>query len=171
MPALWAASFRHWLRHPRPLALALVGMSLGVATIIAVDIATASSRRAFELSMDAVNGAATHEIVGGPQGIDERLYVDLRTHDLVAGEVQPALAPVVEGYVTVGDREMQLVGVDPLASPELEVRGGVGVGRNGSDRAGAAEERAEKGSAGDREGRVGGAKGGVGAASGDAEKE
>src|SRR3984885_7041389 len=123
MPALWAASFRHWLRHPRPLALALVGMSLGVATIIAVDIATASSRRAFELSMDAVNGAATHEIVGGPQGIDERLYVDLRTHDLVAGEVQPALAPVVEGYVTVGDREMQLVGGDPLARPGLEVRG------------------------------------------------
>jgi putative ABC transport system permease protein len=131
MPALWAASLRHLLRHPAQLALALVGLSLGVATIIAVDIATASSRRAFELSMDAVNGAATHEIVGGPQGIDERLYVDLRTHDLVAGEVQPALAPVVEGYVTVGDREMQLVGVDPLASPELEVRGGVAVGRGG----------------------------------------
>ena len=133
MPTLWAASLRHLLRHPAQLALALVGLSLGVATIIAVDIATASSRRAFELSMDAVNGAATHEIVGGPQGIDERLYVDLRTHDLVAGEVQPALAPVVEGYVTVGDREMQLVGVDPLASPELEVRGGVEVGRGGGD--------------------------------------
>jgi putative ABC transport system permease protein len=132
MPTLWAASLRHLLRHPAQLALALVGLSLGVATIIAVDIATASSRRAFELSMDAVNGAATHEIVGGPQGIDERLYVDLRTHDLVAGEVQPALAPVVEGYVTVGDREMQLVGVDPLASPELEVRGGVEVGRGGA---------------------------------------
>jgi putative ABC transport system permease protein len=132
MPTLWAASLRHLLRHPAQLALALVGLSLGVATIIAVDIATASSRRAFELSMDAVNGAATHEIVGGPQGIDERLYVDLRTRDLVAGEVQPALAPVVEGYVTVGDREMQLVGVDPLASPELEVRGGVEVGRGGA---------------------------------------
>src|ERR1700722_6674021 len=132
MPVLWAASFRHLLRHPAQLALALVGLSLGVATIIAVDIATASSRRAFELSMDAVNGAATHEIVGGPQGIDERLYVDLRTHDLVAGEVQPALAPVVEGYVTVGDREMQLVGGDPLASPELGGGGGVEFGRGGA---------------------------------------
>jgi putative ABC transport system permease protein len=129
------------LRHPAQLALALVGLSLGVATIIAVDIATASSRRAFELSMDAVNGAATHEIVGGPQGIDERLYVDLRTHDLVAGQVQPALAPVVEGYVTVGDREMQLVGVDPLASPELEIRGGIGAGQGGV--AGGEKERVE----------------------------
>ena len=161
MPVLWAASLRHLLRHPAQLALALVGLSLGVATIIAVDIATASSRRAFELSMDAVNGAATHEIVGGPQGIDERLYVDLRTHDLVAGELQPALAPVVEGYVTVGDREMQLVGVDPLASPELEVRGGIGAGRGGPE-----NRRAEKG-------RLGGAEahGGVGSEREDGEKE
>jgi putative ABC transport system permease protein len=108
---LWAASFRHLLRHPAQLALALVGLSLGVATIIAVDIATASSRRAFELSMEAVNGAATHQIIGGPQGIDERLYADLRTRDLQVGQLQPAFAPIVEGYVTVGDRTMQLVGM------------------------------------------------------------
>src|ERR1700761_5764566 len=132
MPALWAASFRHLIRHPAQLALALVGLSLGVATIIAVDIATASSRRAFELSMDAVNGAATHQIVGGPQGIDEQLYVELRTRDLVPGALQPELAPVVEGYVTVGEREMQLIGVDPLASGELGGPGGLdgrGTGR------------------------------------------
>lgn len=124
MPALWAASLRHLVRHPAQLMLALVGLSLGVATIIAVDIATASSRRAFELSMDAVNGAATHQIVGGPQGIDERVYVDLRTRELLPGMVQPVLAPVVEGYVLIGGRgaharDMQLVGVDPLAGSEL----------------------------------------------------
>lgn len=124
MPALWAASLRHLVRHPAQLMLALVGLSLGVATIIAVDIATASSRRAFELSMDAVNGAATHQIVGGPQGIDERVYVDLRTHELMRGVAQPVLAPVVEGYVLIGGRaasarEMQIVGVDPLAGSEL----------------------------------------------------
>jgi putative ABC transport system permease protein len=123
MSALWASSLRHLLRHPAQLMLALVGLSLGVGTIIAVDIATASSNRAFELSMETINGAATHEIVGGPQGIDERLYVDLRTRDLRAGLLQPAFAPIVEGYVTIGDRDMQLVGVDPLASPELRPRG------------------------------------------------
>ena len=61
MSVLWAASLRHLLRHPAQLALALIGLSLGVATIIAVDIATASSQRAFELSMDAVNGTATQD--------------------------------------------------------------------------------------------------------------
>ncbi len=68
MSTLWAASIRHLLRHPAQLALALLGLALGVGTIIAVDIATASSGRAFELSMEAVNGAATHEIRGGPGG-------------------------------------------------------------------------------------------------------
>src|SRR5581483_6191973 len=123
MTVLWAASLRHLLRHPAQLALALVGLSLGVATIIAVDIATASSQRAFELSMEAVNGTATHQIVGGPEGIDERLYVDLHTRPVTSGSSsgEPLeLTPIVEGYVTIGssamaDREMQLVGVDPLA--------------------------------------------------------
>ncbi len=125
MPVLWAASIRHLLRHPAQLLLALIGLSVGVGTIIAVDIATASSGRAFQLSMQAVNGLATHAIVGGPEGIDERLYVDLRTThgNLAKGDVQqsrPALAPVVEGYVGIRDREMQLIGIDPLATRDLE---------------------------------------------------
>jgi putative ABC transport system permease protein len=120
MPLLWSASIRHLLRHPAQLVLALVGLSVGVGTIIAVDIATASSGRAFQLSMQAVNGAATHEIVGGPQGIGEQLYVELRTGD--GGGTRPltAFAPIVEGYVTIGERTMQLVGVDPFASAELD---------------------------------------------------
>ena len=72
---LWAASIRYLLRHPAQLALALLGLGTGRGDDIAVDIATASSGRAFELSMEAVNGAATHEIRGGPGGVDEPLYV------------------------------------------------------------------------------------------------
>ncbi len=128
MHALWAASVRHLLRHPAQLTLALVGLSVGVATIVAVDIATASSRRALELSMDAVNGAATHEIVGGPEGIDERVYVDLQTNPLGAAAAPPAFAPVVEGYVTVGDRSLQLIGLDPLAVANLNAAQGAASG-------------------------------------------
>jgi putative ABC transport system permease protein len=121
MPLLWAASIRHLLRHPAQLILALVGLSVGVGTIIAVDIATASSGRAFQLSMQAVNGAASHAIVGGPRGLDERLYVDLR-------KTLTTLSPVVEGYVVVGERTMQLVGIDPLASLDASRRTGAGAG-------------------------------------------
>jgi putative ABC transport system permease protein len=112
MRILWAASLRHLLRHPAQLLLALVGLALGVATIAAVDMATASSYRAFLLSIDAVNGAATHEIEAGPAGIDETLYVKLAREGLPI-----AFAPVVEGYVAIGDRSMQLIGIDPFANP------------------------------------------------------
>src|SRR5262249_44693199 len=119
MPVLWAASLRHLLRHPAQLLLALIGLSVGVGTIIAVDIATASAGRAFQLSVQAVNGAATHQIVGGPQGLDERLYVDLRTRLAP----RAAMSPVLEGYVSSGDRELQLVGLDPPAVEELGASG------------------------------------------------
>jgi len=117
---LWAASLRHFLRQPAQLALALVALAAGVATIVAVDIATASSRRAFELSMQAVNGPATQVITGSPQGLDERLYTRLFTDAPLSGNPQPVYAPVVEGYVTVHNQVMQLVGVDPFASAALQ---------------------------------------------------
>jgi putative ABC transport system permease protein len=124
MRTLWASSLRYLLRHPAQLGLALVGLSVGVATIVAVDIATASSGHAFQLSMDAVNGVATHQIVGGPDGIDERLYVELQTSVTAPGIAdRPAFAPVVEGYVTVGDRALQLIGLDPFAAGGLSARG------------------------------------------------
>ena len=125
MRTLRAASVRHLLRHPAQLALALVGLALGVGTIVAVDIATASAQRAFELSLQAVNGSATHQIVGGPHGIDERWYVQLRTQPR-GGAASARFAPVVSGYVTVGERVLQLIGLDPFASAALA--GGAGRG-------------------------------------------
>src|SRR5471032_1880810 len=118
MHLLWAASLRHLLRHPAQLALALLGLTVGVATIAAVDMATASAYRAFELSIDAVNGKATHEIVGGPAGIDEALYVALKRSELAI-----EFAPIVEGYVDVGERSMQLVGIDPFAAADFRAGG------------------------------------------------
>ncbi|HEX3836618.1 MAG TPA: FtsX-like permease family protein [Steroidobacteraceae bacterium] len=111
MGMLWSASFRHLLRHPVQLLLALLGLALGVATIVAVDVATGSAARAFELSLSAVQGAATHELDGGPAGLDEALYVHLaRTLHFVR------VNPIVDGYVTVAGRSLQLLGVDPLVA-------------------------------------------------------
>ena len=121
MNALHLAGVRHLLRHPAQLALALVGLALGVGTIVAVEVATESSRRAFELSLQAVNGPATHQITGGPRGIDERLYVRLRAQS--NGRSPPLFAPVLAGYVAIGERTMQLVGVDPFAALELAGEG------------------------------------------------
>jgi putative ABC transport system permease protein len=120
---LQAASCGHLLRHPVQLGLALLGLTLGVGTIVAVDIATASARRAFELSLGAVNGAATHELSGGPQGVDEAFYAGLRTEPLVPGLAQPDMAPIVSGYVVIGDRTLELIGIDPFAGAQLGAGG------------------------------------------------
>jgi putative ABC transport system permease protein len=50
IPVTYRASFSYLLRHPWQLALALLGISVGVAVIVAVDLANASARKAFLLS-------------------------------------------------------------------------------------------------------------------------
>jgi len=91
----------------------ILGIALGVAVMVAIDLANSAASRAFDLSTDAIVGRATHQIIGGPAGLDEAVYTRLRR----AGAVDAA-APVVTGYVTspqLGDRPIQLLGVDPFA--------------------------------------------------------
>ena len=92
---------RHYLRrHPWLLSLSILGVALGVAVVVAVDLANESARRAFLLSVEALSGRATHEIVGGPLGLPEALYRNLRVKQGVR-----LSAPVVEGYArTAGVR-------------------------------------------------------------------
>lgn len=100
-------------RHPWQTVLMIFGIMLGVAVMVAIDLANAAASRAFDLSTDAIAGKATHQIVGGPGGVDEAVYTRLRVEE----GVRPA-APIVTAYVTspqLGDRPIQLLGVDPFA--------------------------------------------------------
>jgi putative ABC transport system permease protein len=115
---LWRASFRFGLRHPWQLALSLVGIALGVAVVVSIDLSIDSARRAFVLSNEAVLGASTHRVRGGPAGIDENLYVELRARI-------PALraAPVVEGYVSGDDgAALRVLGIDVFAEAPFRPR-------------------------------------------------
>jgi len=112
-PLLWRSLLRHLIRHPWQLVLSVLGIALGVAVVLAVDLANASARRGFALSMEQVTGRATHRIVGGPQGVPEAFYTRLRV-DLGWREA----APVVTGYAALADQPGQLVqvlGVDAFA--------------------------------------------------------
>ncbi len=91
----------------------VVGITLGVAVVVGIDIANVSASRAFELSTEAVTGRASHYISGGTLGIEESVYVDLKR----AGIDVPA-APVISDFVTAPQFEgvtFQLLGVDPFA--------------------------------------------------------
>lgn len=106
-------------------ALLVASIALGVAVVVAVDLANASAMAAFRRASATVAGRATHAIVGGPTGLDERLYARLATDPRLAAA---AVAPVVEAIVDVpalGGRSLTLLGVDPLAdAPFRDLLGG-----------------------------------------------
>ena len=108
---LWRAGLRQLFRHPWQTVLAVVGVALGVGVVTAVDLANQSAYRAFRLAGEAVAGKATHQVVGGPTGLSDTLYTELR----VRHGIRPS-APVVEGFVDVpGHAPLRLIGIDPFA--------------------------------------------------------
>ncbi len=114
IPVTHRASLSYLLRHPWQLMLALLGVAVGVAVIVAVDLANSSARKAFLLSMDAVTGEATHQVIGGPTGVDETVYAGLRVeHGL------RSVAPIIEGTVLADERRLTLLGVDAFAEGDL----------------------------------------------------
>ena len=114
MPILYRASLGYLRRHPWQLLLAVLGITVGVGVVLAVDIANASARAAFTLSLDTLAGQSTHQIVGGPTGVDERDYVELQNRRDGA-----AVAPIVDGAVELNGRVLSVLGVDPLAEREF----------------------------------------------------
>jgi len=114
------ANRRHLLRQPLQTALSVLGISLGVAVVLAVDLANDSALRAFQLSEQALSGNATHTIVPASPGIDEDFYVTLR----IQHGFQRS-APRITGEVETRDgRTLRLLGIDPLAAPALALAGG-----------------------------------------------
>ncbi len=115
MPIILRLAGRYIERRLLQSVLFVIGVALGVAVVIAIDLANGSASRAFLLSTESITGRATHQIVGGPGGLPTELYTELRV-DLGLEQV----APVVEDYVralNLGDRPLQVLGVDPFAEP------------------------------------------------------
>ncbi len=111
--SLWRIVWRGLTRHATQTILMVIGIALGVAVVIAIDIANASASRAFDLSVDSVAGRATHQIVGGPGGLDETVYAELRRMGAVR-----AAAPIISEYISspqIGSLTLHLLGVDPFA--------------------------------------------------------
>jgi putative ABC transport system permease protein len=111
--SLYLTSARALLRRPLQTGLMILGIALGVAVVIAIDLANSSARTAFNLSTETVVGRATHRIQGGPSGVPDAFYRQLRVD-----WGYRLSAPVVEGVIVALDLDQQplrLLGVDPLA--------------------------------------------------------
>lgn len=117
---LFKTILRDQLHRPWLTLLLILSIALGVAVVVAVDLANASATRAFELSTQVIVGKATHQIAGGPNGFDDAVYRSLRLNGFRNS------APIVEGYAGVlatdgrpelGGQTMRVLGIDLFAEP------------------------------------------------------
>jgi putative ABC transport system permease protein len=118
-------------RRPWQIGLATLGVALGVAVVVSIDLANASASRAFNLSTETVTGRTTHQIVGGPNGLPDEAFRRLAVDARLAGELP--MAPVVEGFGVLpgkpreGMRVFRILGLDPFAErpfrPYLNLNG------------------------------------------------
>ncbi len=107
---LLKTGMRHVLRRPLLALLCVLGVALGVAVIIAIDLANASASRAFKLSTDTVSGRATHQVVSAGGTLDQAIFARVKRE---AG-VREA-APLIDAYATAIDLDAQplrVLGVD-----------------------------------------------------------
>ena len=119
---VWRASFRSHARHPALAVLAIVGIALGVAVTVAIALANRAAREAFADSVTEVVGNATHQIVAGSAGLDERDYPALRAAIRARGG---QAAPVIDAEVALVDQPGQVVrllGIDPFAERPFRAR-------------------------------------------------
>lgn len=104
---------RDMQRRPVQMVLMLVGVALGVAVVVAIDLANTSASRGFALSAETIVGRATHQIRGNSGVVDEDIYRSVRTELGLR-----AAAPVVTGTVLAPDLDgqpLRIMGIDPSA--------------------------------------------------------
>jgi putative ABC transport system permease protein len=114
---LLLAGLRFYLRHPGQLGLTVAGIALGVATVVAIDLAAYSSGQAFEASTRLFRGQATHEISRPGDSLPDDLLARVRRDYGIAMS-----APTVEGRLRLAvepRRSISLIGIDPLSAARV----------------------------------------------------
>lgn len=121
------SSWQFYRHHPAQLLLSILGIVLGVAIVTAVLITNNSSRKAFDLSTEALYGRTTHQLTGA-NGIDQATYVALRKRF-----EHLSMAPVISGHAAVDETVYTLLGLDPFAEADFDRLGAMLASSESSD--------------------------------------
>ena len=131
---LYLSSWRYYLKHPLQLFFSVLGVALGVAIVVGIDMASQSARQGFYLSTQSITGKASHRIIGLNHVLPESIYTQLR-NQLALRKIAPLIKQTVQ--INVHDHaynknkeqkagknktliNVQLVGIDPFS--EFEIR-------------------------------------------------
>ncbi|WP_166647258.1 lipocalin-like domain-containing protein [Prosthecobacter fusiformis] len=105
-------------KEPARTALTALGVMLGVAVMLAIQLANSGSLRGFSAALDAVSGKAALEITAPPLGVDETLLPGmswLREY----GIATPVIESDVMAVVGEGREMLRIIGVDAMRDPAL----------------------------------------------------
>ncbi len=105
---------RRIAHEPLRSGLTALGIALGVAVVVAIQLTNASSLAGFETALNTVSGRTSLEIVSAGRGVDE-----LRLPELGWLRAYGEVAPVIEGDFVYRQRDhppetLRLLGVDVL---------------------------------------------------------
>jgi len=110
---LRALVIRPIVREKTRTILTIAGIAVGVAVVVAIQLANQSALRAFRESVDAIAGRANYQIVSESGRLDEDVL--LRLQPLWAQGVRFAPVIDVEGIVEPSQEPIRLLGVDLLS--------------------------------------------------------
>lgn len=101
-------------------ATTIIGVALGIAVVIAIQLTNASSVRGFRTALETVAGKTAVEIIGAGTGVDEARIPELtwlRDYGIVSPVIEGSAALVVGDVKALSRRQMEAVkvlGVDIL---------------------------------------------------------
>jgi putative ABC transport system permease protein len=110
-------NFRYYRRHSLLSLLCLLGITLGVGIVVAVELINDSALASFARSVDVLSGRSTHSVVSTYGRIDETHFRQVWTHPLVK-----AAAPVVDVMaesLETGSESIRFLGIDPFFDAEF----------------------------------------------------
>jgi putative ABC transport system permease protein len=116
-------NLRHLRRKPLETFLCLLGIALGVAVMVGIDLANQNALRSFRRTVEAVTGKTTHQILGGPAGIPDSLVTAiLARSDLRATPMLEYIAGVrlrVSTQDSATKETLRILAIDPFTDAEF----------------------------------------------------
>jgi putative ABC transport system permease protein len=114
---LWLVHLPHWRRLPLQAALPVLGIAVGVAAIVSVDLGSRSTVSSFRHTIERLEGRATHQVMPSASPVDPRLAWELVKRPEIA-----AAAPVLETMALAAE-PLRVIGIDPFAEAGIRQLG------------------------------------------------
>ncbi len=105
-------NFKYYRRHALLAVLCLLGISLGVGIVVAVELINDSALASFASSVDFLSGKATNSIISTYGRIDEKYFKTIWENPKVLAATP--LVDVVANTLETGSEPIRFLGVDPF---------------------------------------------------------